>query len=1422
MKNFTLTSVLVLLTSFLFHAPLHSQNVFYEGLESGFSNGGCINSNGWTYATVTGGNCWCGNNTNSLYPSNPASPVTGTWNAYLKTYTLSGGNSTWLFKSVSLTGGQLYRLSLFARQTQASSQYASLTLKYGTTNTAAGMTGAIMNSTTLINSEYQLLKGTFTPASTGTYYIGILGAVLTPAQGTYNYILIDDISLDMVTTPLAGTKTIKTSGGNYSTLTAAVLDLNANGVGSGGVTFNMDAGMTLTENCPRISASGTSGNPILFQRSGTGANPVYKPTGGVGLTDAGFCIYGGDYITVDGLDITIASGSALEYGYYIINASAVNGAQYNTIKNTKITLNRTNTASIGIYQNNAFTPTDQPTGNNNYNNFYNITIENVYTGIYLQGYSSTYFDLGCTIGTMAGGSTTIGSSSANDIGNGGASVYGIRAGYQKNVTVSNSTIRNLKCTYIAATSAGIFLENSLGTSVVSNNRIGPLTNSSLLSTLNGLIAGMRLDVASGESANIYNNSIFGITTGQTSATASDASSVMQATGIFTGTTGGTSNLYYNSIRIESSAYINSSCITCTGGTSLLKDNILTNFTATQTGTPAHYCMMMQGGSISTTDYNDFYIANTSNGYVGYYSGSNKQTLNDWKTATGQDANSGNSQINFVSTTDLHLTLNSACDATLNGTPINGITTDQDGVTRNVTTPAMGAYERTCIPVPSTQASNIVFASTTNNQTGISWSSGDGTSRVVFIAAASTGAPSPVNGTTYTANTTYGSGTQIGSSGWYCIYNNTGTSVTVTGLSAATTYRVMVQEYNGSAGGQMYLTSTATNNPNNVTTAGVPTISSFSPTSAGTGTSVVITGTYLTGATAVSFGGTAASSYTVNSATQITAVVGSGTSGSVSVTTPGGTATKTGFTFISQTTWTGATNNDWSTASNWSSNAVPDAYCNVVIPLVINLPVVNEAPATSAICNNLTIDPMAFLSINPGKALTVSGTLTNNEGITGLSIESDEANGSGSLIHHTADVMGHFSSTISGSNSLTNYKYHLVSIPLAPSNVSLSSIFTDEYLYDFDVTNNAWNNLGNSTTTELDETKGYMVYNPVAGYITNFFEGNLNAGEFTPTVIYGGSGFNLVPNPYPSAIDWNAAQGWTKTNISGSTWIWSAANGNYATYNTVSGGTNNGTKYVPAGQAFFVEATAAAPALVMNDNVRCHSTQPFWKSALNLPDRLSIKAESNGYSDEAVVRFDNEATLENDLSMDTPKMMGLDNAPQLYTVANDNTELSINSLPHSAGAVTVPLNFELKADKSATFTVSGVENFSPSSTIYLEDKLNNTTINLKQQSTYTFNHQQGNDAGRFLLHFNGVTGVRPQASGLRQLWIYDGKVYFNAPELSGQQATLEVFNMLGQILQSSVLSLQSAGLTTVELSCHGLVIVRLSSGEKVVTCRGLVN
>src|SRR4051812_15533823 len=76
-----------------------------------------------------------------------------------------------------------------------------------------------------------------------------------------------------------------------------------------------------------------------------------------------------------------------------------------------------------------------------------------------------------------------------------------------------------------------------------------------------------------------------------------------------------------------------------------------------------------------------------------------------------------------------------------------------------------------------------------------------------------------------------------------------------------------------------------------TTTTAPTISGFTPTGGAVASSVTINGTNPTGASSVKFNGTAATTFMVNSPSQVTATVPSGaTTGPISVTTAGGTAT----------------------------------------------------------------------------------------------------------------------------------------------------------------------------------------------------------------------------------------------------------------------------------------------------------------------------------------------------------------------------------------------------------------------------------------------------------------------------------------------------------------------------------------------------
>jgi hypothetical protein len=91
-------------------------------------------------------------------------------------------------------------------------------------------------------------------------------------------------------------------------------------------------------------------------------------------------------------------------------------------------------------------------------------------------------------------------------------------------------------------------------------------------------------------------------------------------------------------------------------------------------------------------------------------------------------------------------------------------------------------------------------------------------RAVFVKEGNTGTVAPVNNTTYTANSEYGLGANV--DGWYCVYNGKIDSVYVTGLVLNTTYRIMVVEYSGVNGSEIYVTSESTGNPANFTTGGV--------------------------------------------------------------------------------------------------------------------------------------------------------------------------------------------------------------------------------------------------------------------------------------------------------------------------------------------------------------------------------------------------------------------------------------------------------------------------------------------------------------------------------------------------------------------------------------------------------------------------
>jgi len=163
------------------------------------------------------------------------------------------------------------------------------------------------------------------------------------------------------------------------------------------------------------------------------------------------------------------------------------------------------------------------------------------------------------------------------------------------------------------------------------------------------------------------------------------------------------------------------------------------------------------------------------------------------------------------------------------------------------------------------------------------------------------------------------------------------------------------------------------------TAPAPTITLFNPTSGSSGTQIIITGTNFTGATAVSFGDTAAS-YIVNSDTQITAIVGTGATGRISITTPDGTATSAAeFIFIAQrgligTTSHGSTMSGITAAPPQSPVSLPTVYVKSASLSATRVTPGAPVTVTADVVNRGTVNGSSSIKVY------VNGELENSQGV----------------------------------------------------------------------------------------------------------------------------------------------------------------------------------------------------------------------------------------------------------------------------------------------------------------------------------------------------------------------------------------------------------------------------------------------------------
>ncbi len=534
----------------------------------------------------------------------------------------------------------------------------------------------------------------------------------TTAQGMVLIDNADDISsYDMndnpftIYQPLTGTKTIGGTSPDYATFADASTALTVNGVGTGGVIFNVRPGIYSEMVTINPITNSSASNPVVFQKDPSYSGIVQISPAVTTTGQSGIKLCGCQYVTFDGISVidTSTGTNGIANGVTTTNSSGTQGAQHNWIKNATIRL-RISSGPNGVYQGYTTTTPTSPSGAQSDNHYINLKISKVSNG-FLNLSITTYPDVGLEIGSDSVGVNysnrfTIGALGVSDTIGGVNNVFGISTSNTTGLNIHDIDIANLLSYSSPSTSVvGLNLWNFSGVptpNVVKNNRIYNLTSHA---PAFGGVNGIRIYNPDSHLFKLYNNLIYGL---YWNAPTAVTTSVYSVTGIHSYS--GNIDIDHNTILLDDNGITNcqnycSAVLYDDFGVDSIRNNIFANYIGNGDGSTYHVGIYRNSGAPAAwwSNNNCIYIPNsTIKGYVGNSNGLYFNSLANWQaTADSPDANSVYGDPQFVSTTapiDPHIRLNQPNSIIEHaGIPIASITTDLDGETR-LSPPDIGADE----------------------------------------------------------------------------------------------------------------------------------------------------------------------------------------------------------------------------------------------------------------------------------------------------------------------------------------------------------------------------------------------------------------------------------------------------------------------------------------------------------------------------------------------------------------------------------------------------------------------------------------------------------------------------------------------------------------------------------------------------------
>lgn len=497
----------------------------------------------------------------------------------------------------------------------------------------------------------------------------------------------------------------------------------------------------------------------------------------------------------------------------------------------------------------------------------------------------------------------------------------------------------------------------------------------------------------------------------------------------------------------------------------------------------------------------------------------------------------------------------------------------------------------------------------------------------------------------------------------------------------------------------------------------------------------------------------------------------------------------------ETIWTGNISSQWEITGNWTAG-VPNEMVHAIIPDVTPNPFPYIQVTASA--KNMVIYAGASVEVAWNGNLTLKGDFLNSGAFR---IEST-VSGTGSFIDN-GNITNN--GTCAVERYVTEKQWHYISPPISDA---LSGVFYHLYLKSFHEEEGTWHYIA-PVVSPLRVMYGYGLWAygefGLPGDTLTEYEGSLNTGlrgvnvVRHPGAMHNFKGFNFVGNPYPSAVSWDRPEGWQKTNIDNTIYVWNPGVGNYGTYNykQPSSGTNGVDSIIPAASGFFVHVNDSYTVglLTVNNAARKHVAKDIFKSGDEILQedekyiRLKVYSSQNQYSDQAVIRFIENATTGFDGDYDAYKLSGLQDAPQVSSYFNDELKLAVNSLPFPDGYASQILYFESNNEGEYTLETEIIKSFTDEEDIFVTDLRENFTFNLKNIKSYEFIASPLDDPKRFLLEYRTKTFAVNENTGLKNLSVtsWQDKIIIRNHNEAGFSGRLTITDQTGRCLLSDEIS-----------------------------------